>query len=62
DNPEKCHEMTQKLIAAYKVITTYCDKYRYSFTKEEIKKYLLAEDWWFERFGNDPLWGDVNKR
>ena len=54
---EECSEMARKIIAAYKTITIYCNQYKYSFTTDEIKKYLSGEDWWFERFGNDPLWG-----
>ncbi len=61
ENEEKCNEMTQKIISAYKTITTYCNQYKYSFTQEEIKKYSSDEDWWFERFGNDPLWGNADK-
>ena len=55
ENSEKCNEMTQKIIAAYNIIISYCNQYQYSFAKEEIKKYLLDEDWWFERFGTDPI-------
>lgn len=61
DDIEKCHEMTKKLTAAYKTIMQYCDQYKYSFTEEEVKKYLSDEEWWFERFGTDPLWGKGNK-
>lgn len=42
---------------AYKLIMDYCRQYQYSFTKEEFDKNIEAEDWWFKRFGNDPLWG-----
>jgi hypothetical protein len=24
---------------------------------KEIKTHSSSEEWWFERFGNDPLWG-----
>ena len=60
-NNEKCNEMTKKLTAAYKTIICYCNQYKYSFAKEEVEQYLSAEDWWFKRFGNDPLWGNINK-
>ena len=60
-NNEKCNEMTQQLNAAYKTVSLYCNKYKYSFAKEEVERYLSAEDWWSERFGNDPLWGNSNK-
>ena len=61
ENDEKCNEMTKKIISAYNTIIIYCNQYRYSFAEDEIKKYLSAEDWWFEKFGNDPLWGNINR-
>ncbi len=61
DGQEKCIEMTRKIISAYEVIIAYCDQYKYSFEKDEIKKSLSGKnDWWFERFGNDPVWGNYN--
>ena len=61
ENKEKCNEMTQKIIAAYNTIITYCDQYNYSFSKEEIRNYLPEDEWWFERFGNDAIWGKNKK-
>jgi DnaJ-class molecular chaperone len=61
ERDEKCNEMTRKIIAAYNIIMAYCNQYRYSFSKEEIKKYLSDEEWWFERFGNDHIWGTGDK-
>ena len=60
-NKDECKEMTIKIVAAYKIITAYCKQYKYSFAKEEVKQYLSEEDWWFERFGDDPIWGNSNK-
>ena len=57
EDKDKCEEMTRKIITAYGIIVSYCEAYQYSFTEEEVKRYLSAEEWWFERFGNDPLWG-----
>jgi len=66
-HPDKCggdneqsKEMTQKITAAYKIITTYCNQYKFSFTEQEVKNYLSDEEWWFEHFGTDPLWGNNN--
>ena len=61
ENKDKCTEMTRKIIAAHKTIIDYCNQYKYSFAEEEIKKYLSKEDWWFERFGDDPFWGNIKK-
>jgi len=58
ENKEQCDEMTRKIIAAYKTIITYCNQYKYSFSKKEIRDYLPEDEWWFERFGDDPLWGN----
>ena len=60
-NREKCKEMTTKIIAAYRIINEYCKHYKFSFSKEEVNKYLSAEEWWFERFGKNPLWGEDQK-
>jgi DnaJ-class molecular chaperone len=57
-----CIEMTKKLITAYEVVIAYCSQYKYSFTREEVAKYLSGQDWWLERFGDDPLWSSGKKR
>ena len=56
DNHVECTEMTARLTLAYKTIITYCNQYRFSFTKEEVQKYLPTDEWWYDRFGQDPLW------
>jgi DnaJ-class molecular chaperone len=61
ENEEQCNEMTRKIIAAYKTIIAYCSQYTYSFSKEDIRNYLSEDEWWFERFGDDPVWGDQRK-
>jgi preprotein translocase subunit Sec63 len=53
----QCKEMTKKIVDAYRIILAYCSQYRFSFAKEEVNNYLSGEEWWFERFGADPLWG-----
>lgn len=56
EDREKCKEMTQKIIKAYKIILSYLDDYPYSFTKEAVNATLSPEEWLIERFGQDPLW------
>jgi DnaJ-class molecular chaperone len=56
ENEEQCKEKTQEIIAAYELISGYCHRYRYSFTKDEIKNQFPDDNWWFERFGSDPIW------
>ncbi|MFW6138457.1 MAG: J domain-containing protein [Spirochaetota bacterium] len=58
ENKGQCKEMTQKIIAAYKTIIDYCHQYKYSFSKKEIQDQFSENEWWFERFGNDPIWSN----
>jgi hypothetical protein len=53
--------MTAQLNAAYAVIRAYCNEYQFSFREQDIRKYMSKEEWWFERFGSDPLWGPARK-
>jgi DnaJ-class molecular chaperone len=57
ETQEKCNEMTKKIIDAYNTIIIYCDQYKYSFEKEDIMKACSDNNWWFKRFGSDPIWG-----
>lgn len=67
-HPDKCpeqeevsNEMTRKIIDAYATLMEYCQQYQYSFSKNSVKRHQSSEEWWFERFGIDPLWGDGRK-
>jgi len=53
---ELCQEMTTRINVAYETLMAYCEQYKYSFSKEEVHKYLPSDEWWMERFGNDPIW------
>ena len=57
ENRAVCEERTRAIIEAYKIISGYCDNYKYSFSEEETKNYLSQKEWWMERFGQGPLWG-----
>jgi len=46
------HELTE----AYQRLLHYCGDYRFPLLPGEHEQ-LEAEDWWFERFGQDHLWG-----
>jgi DnaJ-class molecular chaperone len=61
ENKEKCAEMTRKIISAYQTIMDYCVHYQYSFSEDTVKNQQSPEDWWFERFGENPLWGKSSK-
>jgi DnaJ-class molecular chaperone len=58
ENKEKCAEITRKIISAYQTIMDYCIHYQYSFSEDTVKRHQSPEEWWFERFGGDPLWGN----
>jgi len=46
----------QKITEAYQVLLHYCAEYRFPLIPGENEP-LDGEDWWFERFGQDHLWG-----
>jgi preprotein translocase subunit Sec63 len=56
-NNESQNTEAQKIIAAYKEIMAYCRNYRISFSKQTADQYRSEEEFWTERFGNDPMWG-----
>jgi preprotein translocase subunit Sec63 len=47
----------QKINEAYEVLLQYCLNYRFPLTPQGSDQPMDAEDWWMERFGQDPLWG-----
>jgi DnaJ-class molecular chaperone len=64
-HPDLCKEnetirqqKTIEVINAYIIIMDYCEHYRFSFSKEEIEKYISPEELWTRQFGNDPIWGN----
>jgi len=46
----------QRLAEAYQVLMEYCRQFRFPLAPEE-GQLLEGEDWWLERFGDDPFWG-----
>lgn len=61
DKPKtRCQEMTARIVSAYKTMMDYCKHYRFSFAKQDVDRRALENDWWFERFGNDPVWGKAS--
>lgn len=57
EDPQRCKEMAQKTIEAYRTIIDYCNDYEYSFRKADVERMLSPDEWWFVQFGDDPLWG-----
>ena len=52
DNGQFIH----KILEAYEVLMDYCGNYKFPLVLEGGEE-LEAEDWWMDRFGQDPLWG-----
>lgn len=52
DNGRTMH----KILEAYEVLMQYCRNYKFPMVLEGGED-LEAEDWWMDRFGQDPLWG-----
>ena len=53
---ESDQDTMYKLTEAYTLLMRYCDLYRFPLVPPEGHIYD-AEDWWMDRFGQDPLWG-----
>jgi hypothetical protein len=66
DDPERCKEMTQQINLAYQIVLKYCESYEISFEEEDLMATNLCDSnyqsWWWERFGDDPLWAGTNRR
>lgn len=58
DNQQEATEMTEKIIRAHEIIMEYFKNYKIPFSKEAVTKYCSIDEWWFNRFGSDPLWGN----
>ena len=48
-------EMMYRLTEAYNLLMRYCEEYRFPLSKPKEDIYD-AEDWWMDRFGQDPPW------
>jgi len=55
-DPARCHEMTIRVVEAYRILHDYCTNYEFSFAGDEIREQKSAEEIWRERFGDDPIW------
>lgn len=50
------HEMTIRIVEAYRILHDYCMTYEFSFAEGDIRRRKSAEEIWRERFGDDPIW------
>jgi hypothetical protein len=53
------NERMQELNAAYALLLRYCASVRVPLTpgQQEPSESMDPEEWWLNRFGEDPLWG-----
>ncbi len=49
------------LTEAYELLMRYTDEYRFPLTPGDGDVYD-PEDWWMDRFGQDPLWSNGKRR
>ncbi len=49
-------EMIYRLTEAYELLMRHCLEYSFPL-KPGDSDIVDAEDWWMDRFGQDPLWG-----
>ena len=48
----------QEINAAYAVLIDYCSAYRFPLLPpQDAAEPMDDEEWWLNRFGEDPLWG-----
>ena len=51
------HEIT----AAYQLLVRHCENYPVPLAREKSDEPLEGQEWWMDRFGQDPLWGKGGK-
>jgi DnaJ-class molecular chaperone len=57
EQKEVCEKMAARINEAYRCIRAYCDHYEYSFSREQVEKSVSPGEWWYNRFGKAPMWG-----
>ncbi|HON56723.1 MAG TPA: J domain-containing protein [bacterium] len=56
-NQDECKQKTIEIVAAAKLLFDYIENYKFSFDDKNDTHNHSIEDWWFNKFGNDSLWG-----
>ena len=59
-DPKK-EERMYLITSSYELLMRYCNEYRFPLAPDENNIYD-ADDWWLDRFGQDPLWGKSRRR
>ena len=55
-NDRKKGDMMRKLTRAYDVLLHHYDQFKIPLVPGDSDT-VEADDWWMDRFGQDPLWG-----
>lgn len=55
-------ELMKKLNEAYELLMKYCDNYLIILAPNDNISISDPEEWWFEHFGEDPVWGKTKNR
>ena len=50
------NEIISQITQAYDILETHYKEYRIPLVPTSVD-YIDPEDWWLDRFGQDPLWG-----
>jgi hypothetical protein len=58
---EKNSEIMYRLTEAHELLMRYTEEYRFPLSPGDGDIYD-AEDWWMDRFGQDPLWGKSRRK
>lgn len=58
ENREAAEDQTRAIVRAFETLREYCEAYSYSFTQEEVEKYISDRERWFRQFGADPIWAN----
>ncbi len=58
---DKDSDIMYRLTEAHELLMRYTDEYRFPLTPGDGDVYD-PEDWWMDRFGQDPLWSNGKRR
>lgn len=59
EKKELCNQKTREINKSYKIMRAYCENYKFKFNIDEMERNHgdnKAANFWYERFGDDPIW------
>ncbi len=51
----------REITVAYQALLSYCENFSYPLVRPDRDEEMDPDDWWMDRFGQDPLWGKGHK-